>query len=41
MQSVLIRRLRFRSYDHLFVANTANSIPLFSERRNNIYLPIA
>jgi hypothetical protein len=30
MQSFLVHRLRFRSYDHSFVINTANSIPLFS-----------
>jgi hypothetical protein len=36
MQSVLVHRLRFTSYDHLFVTNTANSIPLFSRWRNTI-----
>jgi hypothetical protein len=36
MQSVLARRLRFRSYDHLFVTNTANSIPLLSGWRNTV-----
>jgi hypothetical protein len=30
MQPVLVHRLRFKSYDHLFVTNTANLIPLFS-----------
>jgi hypothetical protein len=28
MQPALVHRLRFRSYDHLFVTNTANSVPL-------------
>jgi hypothetical protein len=36
MQPVLDYRLRFRSYDSLFVTNTANSIPLFSGWRNTI-----
>jgi Fe-S-cluster containining protein len=36
MQSVLVHRLRFTSYDHLFVTNTASSIPLFSGWRNTI-----
>jgi hypothetical protein len=36
MQPVLVRRLRFRSYDPLFVTNTANSVPLFSGCRNTI-----
>jgi hypothetical protein len=30
MQSILVHRLRFRSYDHLFVTYMANLIPLFS-----------
>jgi hypothetical protein len=30
MQPILVHRLWFRSYDRLFVTNTANSIPLFS-----------
>jgi hypothetical protein len=30
--SHLVQRLRFWSYDHLFVTDTANSIPLFSGR---------
>jgi hypothetical protein len=36
MQPVLVQRLRFRSYDHLFVTNTANPIPLFVGWRNTI-----
>jgi hypothetical protein len=36
MQSVLVHRLQFTSYDHLFLSNTANSIPLFSRWRNII-----
>jgi hypothetical protein len=28
MQTVLVYRLRFKSYDHLFVTNAANSVPL-------------
>jgi hypothetical protein len=36
MQSVLVRTLRFRSYDHLLVTNIANLISLFSEWRNTI-----
>jgi hypothetical protein len=34
MQSILVNRLRFRSYDNLFLTNTANSIPLFSGWRS-------
>jgi hypothetical protein len=36
MQLILVHRLRFRSYDHLFVTNTANSVPLFSGLRNTV-----
>jgi hypothetical protein len=36
MQPILVHRLRFRSYDHLFLTNAANSCPLFSAWRNAI-----
>jgi hypothetical protein len=36
MQPVLVHRLRFKSYDHLFLTNTANSVPLFSRWRDTI-----
>jgi hypothetical protein len=36
IQPVLVHRLLLRGYDHLFVTNTANSIPLSSGLRNTI-----
>jgi hypothetical protein len=36
MQSALVHRLHFKSYDHLFVTNTTNSVPLFSGLRNTV-----
>jgi hypothetical protein len=36
MKSILVHRLRFKIYDHLFVTNTATAIPLFSGWRNVI-----
>jgi hypothetical protein len=36
MQSILVHRLWFRSYEHLFLTNMANSIPLFSGWHNTI-----